>query len=91
MAWESPLDPPGTWKAGFIDVCEWIYLYVFTAELLCKVLAYGFAMHDGSYMRDAWCQVREEEELACWLPMEEDSSHLRFESKRPVDSTRMTV
>jgi len=24
MAWESPLDPPGTWKAGFIDVCEWV-------------------------------------------------------------------
>ena len=23
MAWESPLDPEGTWKAGFIDLCEW--------------------------------------------------------------------
>lgn len=36
MAWESPLDPPGTWKAGFIDTCEWTYLYIFTAELLSK-------------------------------------------------------
>ena len=23
MAWESPLDPPGTTKAGLIDFCEW--------------------------------------------------------------------
>ena len=23
MAWESPLDPEGTRKADFIDVCEW--------------------------------------------------------------------
>ena len=23
MAWESPLDPEGTWKADFIDMCEW--------------------------------------------------------------------
>ena len=37
MAWESPLDPCCTRKAAFIDVCEWIYLFIFTFELLIKV------------------------------------------------------
>ena len=40
MAWESPLDPPGTPKEHFIDVCEWVYLYIFTFEST-KVIAYG--------------------------------------------------
>ena len=26
MAWDSPLDPPGTWKAGLLGLCEWTYL-----------------------------------------------------------------
>ena len=41
MAWESPLDPSGTWKEGFIDVCEWVYLAIFTVELTLKMIAYG--------------------------------------------------
>ena len=53
MAWQSPLDPPGTWKAGFIDVLEMVYLYIFTVELLSKVLAYGFLMHEHAYLCDA--------------------------------------
>ena len=57
MAWESPLDPPGTAKAAFIDMCEVVYLAVFTVELLAKVLAYGFLFHEHSYLRDAWCQL----------------------------------
>jgi hypothetical protein len=39
MAWESPLDPCCTWKAGFIDVCEWVYLFIFTAEMFSKITA----------------------------------------------------
>ena len=58
MAWQSPLDPPGTWKADLIDSLEWVFLTVFTLELLLKVHAYGFAGHRDSYMRDAWCQLR---------------------------------
>ena len=41
MAIDSPLDPPGTTKDQIIAVCEEVYLYVFTAELLIKVRASG--------------------------------------------------
>ena len=37
MAWESPLDRCCTRKADFIDVMEWIYLLIFTFELIAKV------------------------------------------------------
>ena len=69
MAWESPLDPPGTSKAAFIDVCEWVYLWIFTFELLTKVVAYGFLMHDGAYLRDAWCQLDFIVVTLAWLPI----------------------
>ena len=69
MAWESPLDPPGTSKAAFIDVCEWVYLWIFTFELLTKVVAYGFLMHKGSYLRDAWCQLDFVVVTLAWLPI----------------------
>lgn len=58
MAWQSPLDPTGTQKAAFIDVCEWIYLYIFTFEMIVKMCAYSFLNGPGAYLKDAWCQVR---------------------------------
>lgn len=39
MAWESPIDPCCTGKANFIDVCEWIYLFIFTFEMFSKIIA----------------------------------------------------
>ena len=69
MAWESPLDPPGTPKAAFIDVCEWVYLYIFTFELVSKIIAYGFLMHEGSYLRDAWCQLDFIVVTLAWIPI----------------------
>ena len=69
MAWESPLDPPGTWKADFIGVCEWFYLIVFTVELLAKVVAYGLLMHEHAYLRDSWCQLDFVVVTLAWLPI----------------------
>jgi hypothetical protein len=40
-----------------VDVCEKVYLGIFTFELLTKVLAYGFLWHPEAYLRDAWCQL----------------------------------
>ena len=57
MAWESPLDPPNTWKAEFIAQCETAYLAIFTCELVLKIVAMGFLMHRHSYLRDVWCQL----------------------------------
>lgn len=69
MAWESPLDPTGTPKAALIDVMEWIYLYIFTIELMSKIIAYGFAMHEGSYLRDSWCQLDFVVVTLAWIPI----------------------
>ena len=69
MGWESPLDPEGTPKAHFIAVCEWVYLIIFTFELLSKVVAYGFAMHSDSYLRDAWCQLDFTVVTLAWIPI----------------------
>jgi len=69
MAWNSPLDPPGTPKAQFIDVCEWVYLYIFTFEMLAKICAYGFVGHDQAYLRDAWCQLDFVVVSLAWLPI----------------------
>ena len=70
MAWESPLDPPGTLKAKLInDYAEWVYLYIFTAELCVKMLAYGVIGHRGSYLRDAWCQLDFVVVALAWLPI----------------------
>lgn len=69
MAWQSPLDPPGTWKAAFIDSCESAYLFIFTFELLVKVLAYGFAFHQEAYLRDPWCQLDFIVVMLAWLPI----------------------
>merc|ERR1719163_2159637 len=68
MAWDSPLDEPGTWKEDFLAVMEDIYLYIFTFELTMKVIAYGFAFHKHSYLRDPWCQLDFVVVSLAWLP-----------------------
>lgn len=69
MALESPLDEPGTWKAEAIDNFEWMFLAIFTSELLAKVLAYGLITHSGSYLRDPWCQLDLAVVTLAWLPI----------------------
>lgn len=69
LAWESPLDPRGTAKAAFIDACDWLFLAAFTGELLVKVIAFGFVMHEGSYLRDAWCQLDFVIVSLAWVPL----------------------
>ena len=69
MAWASPLDPPGTEKAAFLAYMEWVYLYIFTFELVMKILAYGLICHPHSYLRDAWCQLDFVVVSLAWLPL----------------------
>jgi len=69
MAWQSPLDPCCTNKAAFIGVMEWIYLYIFTFELVSKIFAYGFLFQEGTYLRDAWCQLDFIVVSLAWLPI----------------------
>lgn len=37
LAWQSPLDPPGTRKAAIVDAAEIVFLLIFTFELCAKV------------------------------------------------------
>ena len=69
MAWSSPLDPPGTEKQELLAVLEWVYLYIFTFELVTKMIAYGLYNHTHSYLRDAWCQLDFVVVSLAWLPV----------------------
>ena len=68
LAWESPLDPPGTWKAGFIHASELPLLFIFTFEMVAKILAYGLFMHKHAYLRDSWCCLDFVVVLMAWVP-----------------------
>ena len=69
MAWESPLDPPGTSKANFIAGSEVFFIGIFTAEMFTKMLAYGLMSHHNSYLRDGWCQLDFLVVSLAWLPI----------------------
>ena len=76
MAWESPRDPPGTLKASFIGLCEWVFLAIFTVEMLTKMLAYGLVVYKESYLRDAWCQVPRLVSPSCCLTQSRVVAHM---------------
>lgn len=39
---------------AYLEKIEYIFLVIFTAECFMKVIAYGFAMHPGAYLRNGW-------------------------------------
>lgn len=39
---------------AYLEKIENIFLVIFTAECVMKVIAYGFAMHPGAYLRNGW-------------------------------------
>ncbi|KOO27372.1 sodium channel protein type 2 subunit alpha [Chrysochromulina tobinii] len=69
MAWASPLDEPGTEKQAFLAMAEPIFLYIFTFELVTKMIAYGVVGHEHSYLRDPWCQLDFVVVSSVWLPI----------------------
>ena len=69
MAWESPLDLCCTPKADFLAKSEWVFLTIFTAELVLKISAYGFIGHREAYIHDAWCQLDFVVVSLAWLPL----------------------
>ena len=76
MAWDSPLGQghgagwaDGDGKTRLLIQCNWVYLIIFTVELLLKVVAYGFAMQLNAYLRDAWCQLDCVVVSLAWMPI----------------------
>ncbi|XP_065351464.1 muscle calcium channel subunit alpha-1 isoform X1 [Cloeon dipterum] len=39
---------------SYLEKIEYIFLVVFTLECVMKIIAYGFMMHQGSYLRNGW-------------------------------------
>ena len=68
MASESKLDPPDTFKSYLLDQSEGIFLFIYTLEMVMKMVAYGVFMHEGSYLRDSWCQLDFLVVSLAWLP-----------------------
>ena len=53
-----------------LQVCEWVYLIIFTVEMFSKILAYGFLFNKEAYLKDAWCQLDITVVSLAWLPSE---------------------
>ena len=47
----------------------WVFLIIFTLELLCKVLASSIIWHRQAYLRDPWCQLDFLVVSLAWLPI----------------------
>ena len=39
---------------AYLEKIEYIFMVIFTSECVMKVIAYGFAMHPGAYLRNGW-------------------------------------
>jgi len=33
---------------------EYVFMVIFSAEAIIKIIAYGFILHNGAYMRNGW-------------------------------------
>jgi len=55
LAIEDPFEYPLGTKASVMEVLDYILSFTFLAELLIKVVVYGFAFNGpDSYMRNSW-------------------------------------
>jgi len=55
MCLGSPLDlDENSSTNSLLELTEWIYTFLFTAEMLVHIFALGFFMDEGTYLRDAW-------------------------------------
>ena len=88
LAWQSPLDPPGTWKADFIDACEKPLLYIFTFEMVAKMIAWGLFHNKHSYLRDPWSILDFFVVMSAWCAL---PPSLESMTCIPLDSTRVPV
>ncbi|KAK9823223.1 hypothetical protein WJX72_001160 [[Myrmecia] bisecta] len=57
LAANSPSTPPDSRLARITDVCDRAFTFIFAAEMVLKVLATGFVMHPGAYLRIPWNQL----------------------------------
>lgn len=54
MAVSNPLNDPGSSQEQAVYWLNFFFTIIFTAELIVKVVAYGFIMGRGTYLRNPW-------------------------------------
>ena len=62
------LDQGGELKHN-LNLLNYAFTVIFIFEMLVKIVAYGFAMHPESYLRDAWCQLDFVVVSLAWIPI----------------------
>ena len=51
---DSPLLDPDSTQAQYLQYCDFIFTSLFIAEMIVKILAYGFILEKGAYLRNSW-------------------------------------
>ena len=69
-------DPTKDVQAPYLEASEKVFLYIYTLEMVLKILGLGFILNRGSYMRDPWNLLDFTIVVSGYLPlfMQADSS-----------------
>ncbi|GMF43274.1 unnamed protein product [Phytophthora fragariaefolia] len=54
LAIDNPLRPPKRMLANILSRFDTVLTILFMAEVVIKVIAYGFILHKGAYLRNSW-------------------------------------
>jgi len=54
LALDNPLNDPDSGFTAVLELLDQILTFVFIIEMLIKMVALGFMLHHGSYIRNAW-------------------------------------
>jgi len=54
LAWETPLWDPTSTQYTVVNYINLVFNGIFIAEMLTKIVALGFVLHEGAYLRNAW-------------------------------------
>jgi len=57
LAMALPTKPPDQWANALSEGSQIYFTAIFIVEFVIKVVALGFVMHPGSYLRDSWNQL----------------------------------
>jgi hypothetical protein len=61
------IDDPNKEELSYQVVSDFIFLVIFTVEMLLKIIAMGFLLKPFSYLRDAWNIVRYWSLIFSWI------------------------
>ena len=54
LALDNPLNDPDSMLVSGLFYTDWVMSSLFTIEMMIKVIALGFVMEKGAYLRDGW-------------------------------------